>query len=136
MGIFLNISNHPSAGWSEAQKSAAFELADTIEDIAFPNVPPSATLAEVEKMALDLSVEVPVETTHALVQGEFTLCFELVRRLQARGIICLAATTDRRVEVAPDGAKTSTFKFVQFRSFPELDPELNLAEDYDILGQE
>jgi hypothetical protein len=136
MGIFLNISNHPSSGWSEAQTGAALALAERIEDITFPNVPPAASLAEVEQMALDLSVEVPVETTHALVQGEFTLCFEVVRRLQARGIKCLAATTERQVEIAPDGAKTSTFKFVQFREFPELDPELNLAEDYDILGQE
>jgi hypothetical protein len=134
MGIFLNISNHPSSGWSEAQTGAALALAERIVDIAFPNVPPAASLADVEKMALDLSVEVPAETSHALVQGEFTLAFELVRRLQARGIICLAATTERRTEVAPNGAKTSVFTFVQFRAYPELDPELNLAgSDHPIL---
>jgi hypothetical protein len=126
-GMFMNITNHPSTGWPEEQTKAALALADGILDIPFPNVPPAATLAEVEGMALDIAHQVPAGAVYALVQGEFTLAFELVRRLQARGIICLAATTERRVEVAPDGAKTSTFRFVQFREYPELDPIMNLA---------
>jgi hypothetical protein len=134
--MFINLTNHPSAKWHEAQTKAALALAERIEDIAFPDVPPTATLAEVEDLAMAVACEVPVEASYALVQGEFTLAFEIVRRLQARGIICLAATTERRVEVAPDGAKTSVFKFVQFREYPELEPILNLAGSEDPILQD
>jgi CRISPR-associated protein Csx16 len=64
--------------------------------------------------------QLPPTSTHALVQGEFTLAFEIVRRLQERNITCLAATTKRHVEDSGEGRKTSTFRFVRFRSYPQL----------------
>jgi hypothetical protein len=133
---FINITNHPSTGWSEEQTKAALALAERIEDIAFPDVPPTATLAEVEDLAMAVACEVPVEASYALVQGEFTLAFEIVRCLQARGIKCLAATTERRATIAPDGSKTSVFSFVQFRQYPELEPILNLAGEEDPILQD
>jgi CRISPR-associated protein Csx16 len=115
---FVNLSNHPSAKWDETQTKAARELAERIEDIAFPAVPPDADEKAIEALAEECVAKVPPETSHALVQGEFTLTVELVRRLQARGITCLAATSRRDVEEGCDGRRVSAFTFVRFRAYP------------------
>lgn len=119
---FINLTNHPSEKWEAAQTEAALALAERIEDVAFPAVPPEAAAAEVEKLAEECMARVPREATLALVQGEFTLAFELVRRLQARGITCLAATSTRDVEDVAGGRRVSTFKFVRFRLYSPLHP--------------
>jgi CRISPR-associated protein Csx16 len=120
---FVNLSNHPSSAWEEAQTNAAFAIAERIEDVAFPAVPPDADEKEIEVLAEECVAKIPPETSHALVQGEFTLTVELVRRLQARGTTCLAATSKRDVEEGGDGRRVSTFTFVRFRAYPELRPE-------------
>lgn len=51
--------------------------------------------------------------------GEFTLTVELVRRLQARRVTCLAATSTRNVDEHTNGKKISTFTFVRFRAYAE-----------------
>jgi hypothetical protein len=117
---FVNHSNHPKAKWDEAQTKAALALAERIEDIPFPAVPPGADEKAVEALAEECAAKIPRETSHALVQGEFTLTVELVRRLQARGMTCLAATSGRDVEEDGDGRHVSTFSFVRFRAYPEL----------------
>jgi hypothetical protein len=124
-GCFVNLTNHPSAKWHEAQTKAALALAERIEDIAFPDVPPSADEKAIEALAKECAAQVPLETSHALVQGEFTLTVELVRRLQARGITCLAAASKRDVEEDGDGRRVSTFTFVRFRAYPELQRKRN-----------
>lgn len=116
---FLNLSNHPSAAWDEAQTKAALALAERIEDIAFPAVPPDADEKAIVALAEECVAKVPPETSHALVQGEFTLTVELVCRLQARGITCLAATSKREVKEDGEGRRVSTFRFVRFRAYPE-----------------
>jgi CRISPR-associated protein Csx16 len=116
---FINLSNHPSANWDAAQTKAALALAECIEDIAFPMVPPDADEKEIEVLAETCMAQIPPETSHALVQGEFTLTVELVRRLQARGITCLAATSTRYVEEGADGRRVSSFSFVRFRAYAE-----------------
>jgi CRISPR-associated protein Csx16 len=121
--VFVNLSNHPSGEWSAAQRLAAIELAPEIGDWPFPEVPPEADPADVTTLADNVVVRLFCEipgTTHAMVQGEFTLAFEIVRRLQARGVTCLAATTERVVAEADEGRKTSTFRFVRFRAYPSL----------------
>lgn len=120
---FVNLSNHPSAKWEEAQVKAAQSLAERIEDIAFPSVPPDADEKAIAALADECAAKVPPETSHALVQGEFTLTMELVRRLQARGITCLAATSKRDVEEGSDGRRVSSFAFVRFRAYPDLCPD-------------
>jgi CRISPR-associated protein Csx16 len=52
-----------------------------------------------------------------MVQGEFTLAHALVRRLQQKGIVCLAATTRREVVEQSAGIKTTRFEFVRFREY-------------------
>jgi CRISPR-associated protein Csx16 len=118
--VFVNLSSHPSADWSEAQRQAALQLAPEIRDLPFPEVPPEAGIADIAALAdrvVDrLKREFP-GATHAMVQGEFTLAHVLVRRLQQIGIVCLAATTRRDVvEQSPD-TKTTRFSFVRFREY-------------------
>lgn len=118
--VFVNISNHPCADWPEEQRRAALDLAGHIEDVPFPEVGPDWSLCCIEKEAEEIEKRLPPETTHAMVQGEFTLTAALVRRLQQRGIRCLAATTERRVERTQDGGEVRSFRFVRFREYPRL----------------
>lgn len=118
--VFANVSNHRKETWDENQTQAALALAEHIEDVPFPAVPPDADEKAIEALADECLSRIPPVTSHALVQGEFTLTVALVRRLQARGITCLAATTERQVEEADNGRKISTFRFVRFREYPQI----------------
>jgi CO dehydrogenase nickel-insertion accessory protein CooC1 len=62
--------------------------------------------------------KVPKGTTHAMVQGEFTLTFALVKALQRRGIACFAAVGERDVEEVGGSVTLRRFAFVRFREFP------------------
>ncbi|MEM4204260.1 MAG: hypothetical protein QXS54_09360 [Candidatus Methanomethylicaceae archaeon] len=120
--MFVNISNHPSSKWSSAQVEAAKRLGGEIVDIEFPNVPPDATSADVEKMAKDitqkvLSLQTKSPFITAMVQGEHTLTVALVKELMYYGIQCVAATSERLVTENPDGTKTVKFEFKQFRNY-------------------
>ena len=119
---FINLSNHSTAQWDEAQMREARNLAERVEDLKFPDVPPDGDETVINDIADNCIANIPRETTHALVQGEFTLTFELVRRLQARSVTCLAATTTRNVEEEAHGRKVSSFKFVRFRTYPKVAP--------------
>ncbi len=116
---FVNLTNHPSAKWDALQTKAALALAEPIIDVAFPTVPPDADEGAVAALAEQCVAKVPREASHALVQGEFTLAAELVRRLQNRGIVCVAATSERMVQEAADGSRASMFRFVRFRKYPD-----------------
>lgn len=118
---FLNISNHPSDKWCESQNLAVSRLSgETIVDIKFPNV---ATWWDAEGMA-EVAQEILANydldnVTGAMVAGEPIMCIAFVRCLQAAGITCYSAASDRVVEEI-DGEKRSRFTFVQFRKWPTL----------------
>jgi CRISPR-associated protein Csx16 len=118
--LLVNLSNHPSGDWSEAQRRGALRLAPEIRDLPFPAVPPEADAEGINALADEvvarLMAEVP-GVTHAMVQGEFTLAHALVRRLQQMGIVCVAATTRREVVEQSGGAKLARFSFVRFREY-------------------
>jgi hypothetical protein len=118
--VFVNLSSHPNGDWSETQREAALKLAPEIKDLRFPSVPPEAGIAEIaalaDRVVARLATELP-GTTHAMVQGEFTLSQALVRKLQQIGIVCLAATTRREVVEQSGGTKTTRFDFVRFREY-------------------
>lgn len=115
--IFLNLSNHASDDWESAQREAALALATQIMDLPFPAVPPDATTQDIETMACDLVKKVPQNVICAMVQGEFTLTYALIQKLEARKVKCLAATSQRDVEVSADGTRTGRFRFVQLRAY-------------------
>jgi len=121
---FWNLSNHPSASWTEAQRAAALALAPGAEviDVTFPAVDPhldtgalKAAAAEVVK-GWGAPSEGERRVAAAMVAGEPLMCVELVEALEARGVRCYSATTLRVVEEV-DGEKRSRFEFVRFRAW-------------------
>ncbi len=124
--MFLNISNHPLEKWSPEQLMAARSLGHgVIASQKFPNVPPSYTMEEVAAMAKGLVADVEKDYPQtgefltppriAMIQGEFSLTWELTRRLHALGWRVVVACSERNVIDNPDGTKTVRFQFVQFR---------------------
>jgi len=121
-GIFLNISNHPSSGWSQEQKDAALALGcSEIVDEQFPNVNPMWGREEVSREAKAVVSRIldkyRGQIRHAMVEGEFTMTVELVKKLQGSGVKCYVATTERDVVVEGD-VKKSRFSFKRFREYP------------------
>lgn len=119
--IFLNLSNHPSDLWDEGQRAAAATMAPRVVDIPFPEVPPDLDEQGLIRLADRVLERIPAETTHAMVQGEFTLTHLLVERLERRGITCVAATSRRDVQADKDGSRVVRFRFVRFRRYSRPD---------------
>ncbi len=114
--IFINLSNHPSADWPDAQKEAAIAMAPNLQDVTFPDVDPAATGESIMKLAKTITKELPEHATYAMVMGEHSLIVPLVLGLKSRGIRCYAATTQRDVKEV-DGIKQSRYEFVAFREY-------------------
>ena len=119
MGRFVNLTNHPSARWSEAQLQAA---GGDVVDVPFPNVPPAAGRDEVESLANHVVEQVlDLNPGTVLVQGEMTLTYRVVSALHQHGVKVVAATSERRVveTTNEDGStdKRVVFSFVQFREY-------------------
>ena len=116
--MLLNLSNHPSAKWTENQRQIAKRQFAQIADLSFPNVDPFWDTPEIEQLAqkyLALILERKPEAVH--IMGEFTLTFALVRLLQINGIRCIASTTERIVNETNDGKREYIFKFIRFREY-------------------
>lgn len=120
MTQFINLSNHPSAKWSDAQREAAQQIG-TIIDMPFPAISPNATHQEVQNL-----VEEYVERVEAFAQkasvvvhvmGELTFNFAFVSRMKALSIKCVASTTQRIVNEIGDSKKEVEFHFVAFREY-------------------
>lgn len=89
---------------------------------------PEIDSSEVEKMAEEeVSKILNYEPSAVLCQGEFTLCFSIIKRLQLRGIKVLAACSQRVVleEIRENGQvrKEAIFRFVRFREYEDLNRE-------------
>lgn len=119
--VFVNLSNHPSADWSEEQKKAALVYGGII-DVPFPSVPSSCSDKAMQKLA-DKAVGAvgkaayPAREVTVHVMGEMTLTYRIVNKLKARGIRCLASTSDRVANDLGNGEKISQFHFVEFREY-------------------
>ena len=119
--FFINISSHTSKNWQKEQREAAEQYGE-IADLPLPNV--AAGLSEAEVAALGeetVQKAAAMEPAAVMVQGEFTLTYRIVTELLKRGMICVAACTERtaRESLSEDGAvlKTSEFRFVRFRKY-------------------
>lgn len=138
--MFINLSNHPSVGWGEAQLAEASAYGEVI-DLPFPDIRPEDgpdVIAELaDRMVLCVrelaavrcaagpssdrgtdGLELPeAETLTVHVMGEMTFTYAVVSRLKDLGIPCVASTTERAVTELPDGRKVSEFRFVRFRRY-------------------
>ena len=116
--MFINLTNHPSSGWSEEQLNAAKQYGEIV-DLSFPNIEPYFTSKEINDLA-DITID-GIKTLGAApvvhIMGEMTFTYAVVSRLKALGLPCVASTTERLVKMMPDGKKVSDFKFVQFREY-------------------
>lgn len=116
--MFINLTNHPSSGWSKEQLGAARQYGEIV-DLSFPVIEPGFTSKDVSHLA-DVAVEEIKDLDVNLVvhvMGEMTFTYAVVSRLKALGITCLASTTERNTTMTADGKKISEFKFVQFREY-------------------
>jgi len=133
--IFVNVSNHTL---TSQQVAAAKELAAArdsegeliaegrIISLPFPNIPPSASAAQVHAMAEALFREIVNAIEPALtndpswrptvvhLMGEQSFCFALTCRLLSRGFRVVVSCTERLVR-EEEGKKISEFRFAGFR---------------------
>lgn len=118
--MFVNFSNHPSAGWGVEQREAA-EKSGAICDMPFPAVPPKATGTEIEEAAEKIAGEIlSLNPDAVLCQGEFTLSYAVIRILRENNIKVVAACSERKSEdIIENGStvKKATFSFVGFREY-------------------
>ena len=117
--MFINLSNHPSAIWSTEQLEAAREFG-IVRDLSFPVVSPHMSEEEVSALAdvfVERVMDISPEPCIVHVMGEQTFSYAIIGRLLSRCYTCVASTTERIVEVLPDGSKVSKFCFVRFRKY-------------------
>lgn len=122
--MLINLSNHPSTGWKDKQLDTAIAQYGTIQDIPFPNIPPTATAEAVQQLAITyvqqiqkLAQDEANQPFAAHIMGEMTFTFRVVQLLRQSGIYSIASTTKRDTIEHQDGSKTFKFNFVQFRAY-------------------
>ncbi len=115
--ILINHSNHVSTNWGSKQKAGWVKIVD----ISFPNIPPSFSTEDVEKLVDEnlKRIETIVKTypgaeIYIMLQGEFSYCYIMFTKLQKYRIKIAIPTTERLVEMK-DGAKITRFEFNQWR---------------------
>ena len=133
MPPIVNLSNHPSADWSPRQREMALTWGQPIVDVPFPRVPSALRVEGLSGLVEDTLVGLPAGARVAVVAGEHTLTVALVRALQASGVRCVAAASERLGESGPNGKKHVEFRFEQFREYPG-NPQAAEAAQVDILG--
>ncbi len=119
--MFVNFSNHPSDRWSSEQLEAA-RVYGEVRDYGFPMVNPEDDEEAIDKLADKCAKEIlELKPDAVLVQGEFTICYSVIRKLKEQGVKCLAACSARESieERQADGSvrKASVFKFCRFREY-------------------
>ncbi|WP_455773514.1 TIGR02221 family CRISPR-associated protein [Porphyromonas asaccharolytica] len=118
--LFLNLSNHSSDKWSKAQLDAARAYGEVV-DMPFPEIDPGATTEEIHRLAEEYAEKItssyPDRDLTIHLMGEMTFTFRLVTLLHARGVRCVASTTQRKTSELPDSTKESIFEFQAFRKY-------------------
>lgn len=118
--LLINLSNHPYATWSQNQRKEA-EAYGRCEDLAFPQVCPDMEKEQLEKVVdryehLILEHVATAEVT-VHIMGEMVFCFALIKRLQSRGIRCIASCSKRKVVQVDGNTRQSAFEFGGFREY-------------------
>ena len=117
--MLLNLSNHFTDTWSPEQRAVAIAQFGEIGDMDFPNIDPTATTAEVKKLARYYAGEIActpeIKAVHLM--GEMTFVVAVANGLKRRKMPVFCSTTKRTVLEEQDGRKTTQFEFVQFREY-------------------
>ena len=121
--MLINLSNHPSISWSDAQREAAERDFGEVRDLEFPHVDPSidsGSVAELARQYLEhtLSILEPPHPIHAVhVMGEMTFTHAFVSLAHACGVRCVASTSRRDVIQLNNSEKRVRFTFERFRDY-------------------
>ncbi len=118
--MFVNLSNHPSCRWDEAQLTAAYQYGGIV-DIPFPLIPAEQDEVYIESLAEQYATMITerfVPANDVLhIMGEMCFSFALIRKLRKIGFTCVASTSERCVRELTNGYKETYFKFVRFRKY-------------------
>lgn len=120
--IFVNITNHPSSQWDDYQKETARQYGE-VHDLEFPSIDEMGdenyisklvdkSIADIQLLSNNWSCHVTVH-----IMGEMTFTYAMVQKLRMMGVTCVASTTERIVDIQPDGSKVVKFKFERFREY-------------------
>lgn len=125
--MFINISNHPSAKWPEAELTDAKRLVNNGEVVDFPMPPisPNMTDDQLRELARDVAgTAQKMGAEAAMVAGEYTATILIISELEARGIPCYFGMSERVAREVPreDGLVdiVHTFEYRGFRKAPEI----------------
>lgn len=119
--VFVNWSNHPYDTWDSSQLDAAKDFG-RLDYLPFPDVPPDSTKDDIIALADTLvdgfTRKYPEpESVVTMLQGEMSLLYHLLKRLENKGYHAVAATSKRDNTILPDGQELKTFKFNAFRYY-------------------
>lgn len=112
--LMINVSNHPSSGWTAKQRQGYH-----IVDIPFPAV---ATTQDGAVLAAQQIVEAvkAVESIHkptVHLMGELGACVIAATQLHSMGYDVVHSMTKRISVMGEDGIKSSRFEFAGFREY-------------------
>ena len=114
---FINFSNHPAEKWDPVQTAAALEYGSQIIDLPFPSVDPNASAESLSSLAGEITETIlDYKPGAVMCQGEFGLCYSVIKRLRAKDVTVLHACSERKVHMEGN-IKTLQYDFVQFREY-------------------
>lgn len=126
--MLINLSNHRLEHWSITQLESAKENYGSIFDLEFPHLDPADNLPKIEIQVEEYANQCEKILNDAKskfedaihIMGEMTFVYQFVKKMTAKGILCVASTTERKVEERKNDVKISTFNFIQFRPYEDI----------------
>ncbi len=120
--MLINLTNHPSSQWEEAQLQAAEQFGVCV-DMPFPVIDPNASFDEIDILAEEYFSKIEElareksSTPVVHLMGEMTFLFSLANKLKDSGIRTIASTSKRSSIDLGNGQKKIEFNFVRFRDY-------------------
>ena len=119
--MFINFTNHSSDMWEKNQINSAEEYGEII-DIEYPHVDPECSSEDIKDLAkCYVDKIISYKPKAVLVQGEMTLCYNVVKLLKEHNVLTLCACSKRQsVETIDESGRTikhSVFQFLGFREY-------------------
>jgi hypothetical protein len=125
--MLINLTDLPSAKWSNKQKQAAEDEFGKIVDFTFPKINPNATAEQVNTLAKQYFEKIRKEfgkygvisqSNCAIhIKGEFTFCFPLINLLLHKNYRCVESIMEYIITEENNFKKDAQPQFVQFRDF-------------------
>lgn len=123
--MLINLSNHPQTEWSVLQLQEAQKQFGSIIDFGFPAIDPLANTDTVVKIADEFVTKILLLLQDAgshravHIMGEHTFVFSVVKRLQQKGVCCIASASRRQTEQLGNETRTVRFDFIRFREYEQ-----------------